>query len=152
MKLRVRGIPSHEAERLQTRKRIAELDQRGAYVHMLLKLRGLSRFGPEHAELNGDPNTRFSVGLFTDPRELQASFEACTAGDVPRHPPAAMQIPTMIDPSLAPDGLHCATIYGFYFPCEAPKHLRGKLRDEMAERILARLERVYPGLRAAGGA
>jgi len=130
-----------------TRQHIAGLDHRAAYVHMLLKLKGLPRYGPAQAALNADPNTRFSVGTFTNPRELQASFEACAAGDLPRRPPAAMQIPTVIDPSLAPDGFHIATIYGFYFPCEAPKHLRGKLRDEMAERIIARLEAVYPGLR-----
>jgi phytoene dehydrogenase-like protein len=53
----------------------------------------------------------------------------------------------VIDPSLAPEGFHIATIYGFYFPCEAPKHLRGKLRDEMAARIITRLDQVYPGLR-----
>jgi phytoene dehydrogenase-like protein len=131
----------------QTRRRIESLDQRGAYMHLLLKLDGLPRYGPAHAHLNADPNTRFSVGHFTNPRELQRSFEACAAGDVPRQPPAAMQIPTVIDPTLAPDGHHLATIYAFYFPCEAPRHLRGKLRDEMAERVIGRLEEVYPGLR-----
>jgi len=131
----------------EVQRHISDLDQRGAYVHMLLKLAGLPRYGPAHAALNADPNTRFSVGTFTNPRELQRSFEACAAGDLPLRPPAAMQIPTVIDPTLAPDGFHIATIYGFYFPCEAPKHLRGKLRDEMAERILGRLEEVYPGLR-----
>jgi phytoene dehydrogenase-like protein len=130
-----------------TRRQIEGLDHRGAYVHLLLKLKGLPRYGPAHAHLNADPNTRFSVATFTNPRELQRSFEACAAGDVPRHPPAAMQIPTVIDPGLAPDGCHIATIYGFYFPCDAPKHLRGKLRDEMAERIVSRLEEVYPRLR-----
>jgi len=131
----------------ETRRQISNLDQRGAYMHMLLKLKGLPRYGPPHTALNADPNTRFSVGLFTNPRELQRSFEACAAGELPQHPPAAMQIPTLMDPTLAPDGFHVATIYGFYFPCEAPKHLRGKLRDEMAERIIGRLEQVYPGLR-----
>ena len=42
---------------------------------------------------------------------------------------------------------HLATIYGFYFPCDAPKDQRGKLRDEMKEQIINRLELVYPGLR-----
>jgi phytoene dehydrogenase-like protein len=131
----------------ETRRHIGSLDQRGAYLHLLLKLKGLPRYGPERAALNANPLTRFSVASFTNPRELQRSFEACAAGDVPDHPPAAMQIPTVVDPSLAPQGFHVATIYGFYFPCEAPKHLRGKLRDEMAERIVSRLSETYPGLR-----
>jgi phytoene dehydrogenase-like protein len=52
-----------------------------------------------------------------------------------------------MDPSLAPEGYHLGTTYGFYFPCEAPKATRGKLRDEMAERIIDRIEKVYPGFR-----
>ncbi len=136
---------SHVPE--DTRRHIEQLDQRGAYLHLLLKLNGLPRYGPEHAALNADPNTRFNVASFTNPGELQRSFEACQAGDVPRNPPATMQVPTVIDPTLAPEGFHIATIYGFYFPGESPKHLRGKLRDEMAERIISRLDDVYPGLR-----
>jgi len=62
------------------RRRIGALDHRGAYVHLLLKLSGLPRYGPAHAALNADPNTRFSVGLFTEPRELQRSYETCAAG------------------------------------------------------------------------
>ncbi|MBK7951419.1 MAG: NAD(P)/FAD-dependent oxidoreductase [Deltaproteobacteria bacterium] len=130
-----------------TRREIAAIDHRGAYVHMLLKLSGLPRFAPAYGALNADPLTRFSIGSFTNPRELQKSFEACAAGDLPNQPPFAMQIPSVIDPSVAPDGQHIATIYGFYFPCEAPKELRGKLRDEMKERILNRIEQVYPGIR-----
>ena len=131
----------------ETRDHVTRIDHRGAYVHLLLKLSGLPRYGPEHAHLNEDPNTRFNVALFTNPRELQKSFEACEAGELPERPPAAMQIPTVIDETLAPDGHHLGTVYGFYFPCEAPKHLRGKLRDEMAERIISRIEEVYPGFR-----
>jgi phytoene dehydrogenase-like protein len=59
----------------------------------------------------------------------------------------ALQIPTVVDPSLAPDGCHIGTTYGFYFPFDAPKDVRGKLRDEMAERMINRIETVYPGFR-----
>jgi len=58
-----------------------------------------------------------------------------------------MQIPTVMDPSLAPEGFHIATTYGFFFPCEAPRDDRGRLRDEMVERILDRLSELLPDLR-----
>jgi phytoene dehydrogenase-like protein len=127
--------------------RIRKTEQMGAYVHLLFKLRGLPRYGPPLEHLNADRGTRFNLGLFTDPEELQASYEACLRGELPRNPPAALQIPTVMDPSLAPDGFHLGTTYGFYFPCAAPKQARGKLRDEMAERIIDRVEAVYPGFR-----
>ncbi len=130
-----------------TASRIRGIEQKGAYLHLLFKLKGLPRYGPPLEHLNRDPGTRFNLGLFTEPEQLQASFEACRQGELPNDPPAALQIPTVIDPTLAPDGFHLGTTYGFYFPCEAPKHLRGKLRDEMAERIIDRVEAVYPGFR-----
>jgi len=134
-------VPDEAAER------IGEIEQKGAFVHLLFKLRALPRYGPPLEHLNADPNTRFALGLFTTPEELQASYEACLRGELPRNPPAALQIPTVIDPSLAPEGFHLGTCYGFYFPCEAPKEHRGKLRDEMAERIIDRIDAVYPGFR-----
>jgi phytoene dehydrogenase-like protein len=131
----------------ETASRIRSIEQQGAYVHLLFKLSGLPRYGSAHEHLNAETGTRFNLGLFTTAEELQASYEACLRGELPRNPPAALQIPTVVDPTLAPDGFHLGTTYGFYFPCEAPKQARGKLRDEMAERIIDRIEAVYPGFR-----
>jgi phytoene dehydrogenase-like protein len=127
--------------------RIARIEHRGAYVHLVFKLRRLPRYGPPFEHLNADPRTRFNTTLVPDPELQQASYDACRRGDVPAHPPVAMQIPTVMDPSLAPDGFHIATTYGFFFPCDAPKEERGRLRDEMAERILDRLSEFLPDLR-----
>ena len=52
--------------------RIRGIEQKGAYVHLLFKLRGLPRYGPPLEHLNAEPMTRFSLGLFTEPEELQA--------------------------------------------------------------------------------
>ena len=109
--------------------------QRGAFVHLLFKLRRLPTYGPPFEHLNADPRTRFNTTLVPDPEQQQASYEACRRGEVPEHPPVGMQIPTMMDPSLAPEGFHIATTYGFFFPCEAPREDRGRLRDEMAEML-----------------
>jgi phytoene dehydrogenase-like protein len=142
--LRLAGPEFIPAETAET---IRAIDHRGAFVHLLFKLRGLPRYGPPFEHLNADPNTRFSLGWFTTPDELQRSFEACERGELPQHPPASLQIPTVIDPSLAPEGFHLGTTYGFYFPCQAPDEARGKLRDEMAQRIIDQFETVYPGFR-----
>ena len=108
----------------------------------------LPSYGPPFEHLNADPRTRFNTTLVPDPELQQASYEACRRGEVPQHPPVGMQIPTVMDPSLAPDGFHVATTYGFFFPCEAPREDRGRLRDEMAERILDRLSEFMPDLRS----
>ena len=122
-----------------TAERIEAIEQHGAYPHLLFKLRRLPSFGPPFEHLNADPRTRFNTTLVPDPELQQTSYEACRRGEVPQHPPVGMQIPTVMDPSLAPEGFHIATTYGFFFPCEAPRDDRGRLRDEMAERILRSL-------------
>jgi phytoene dehydrogenase-like protein len=116
-------------------------------MHLLFKLRHLPHYGPPFEHLNADPRTRFNTTLVPDPELQQASYEACRRGEVPEHPPVGMQIPTVMDPSLAPPGFHVATTYGFFFPCEAARERRGALRDRMAERILDRLSEFLPDLR-----
>jgi phytoene dehydrogenase-like protein len=128
--------------------RISGIDHRAAYVHLLFKLSGLPEYGGALAHLNADPATRFNMSLFAEPRDLQASYEASLADTLPLNPPAALQIPTVVDPGLAPEGFHIGTTYGFYFPYAADRDVRGKLRDEMAERIINRIETVYPGFRS----
>jgi len=141
------GLVGREHLDAATIERIERVEQRGAYMHLLFKLRRLPRYGPPFEHLNADPRTRFNTTLVPDPELQQASYEACRRGEVPEHPAVGMQIPTVMDPSLAPDGFHIATTYGFFFPCEAPKEERGRLRDEMAERILDRLSEFLPDLR-----
>jgi phytoene dehydrogenase-like protein len=128
-------------------RQIERIEHRGAYVHLMLKLRRLPSFGAPFEHLNADPRTRFNTTLVPDPELQQASYDACRRGELPEHPPVGMQIPTVMDPSLAPAGFHIATIYGFFFPCTAPQSERGRLRDEMAERILDRLSEFLPDLR-----
>ena len=82
-----------------------------------------------------------------DPEEMQASYDACLRGELPEHVPVAFQIPSIMDSSLAPEGFHIASAYGFFFPCEAPDAERGKLRDQMAERVIDRISRYMPAFR-----
>ncbi len=141
------GLVGREHLDAATIERIERVEHRGAYMHLLFKLRRLPRYGPPFEHLNADPRTRFNTTLVPDPELQQASYEACRRGEVPEHPPVGMQIPTVMDPSLAPPGFHIATTYGFFFPCEAPREERGRLRDAMAERILDRLTEFLPDLR-----
>ena len=85
--------------------------------------------------------------MVPDPDEMQASYDACLRGELPAHVPVAFQIPSIMDPSLAPPGHHIASAYGFFFPCEAPDSERGKLRDEMAERVIDRICQYLPDFR-----
>jgi phytoene dehydrogenase-like protein len=141
------GLVGREHLSKELVERLGRIEQRGAFVHLVLKLMRLPSYGPPFEHLNTDPRTRFNTTLVPDPKLQQESFEACRRGEVPQHPPVNMQIPTVMDASLAPPGMHIATIYGFFFPCEAAKEKRNQLRDVMAERIIDRLSEFLPDLR-----
>ncbi|MCA9503476.1 MAG: NAD(P)/FAD-dependent oxidoreductase [Myxococcales bacterium] len=127
--------------------RVRSIEHKGAWVHMLFKLDGLPAYGGEWAGLNGNLHARFGGAMVPDPEQMQASFEACQRGELPTEIPIAFQIPSVEDPTLAPPGHHIASAYGFFFPCDAPDSERGKLRDEMAERVIDRISRYLPDFR-----
>ena len=126
---------------------VAKAEHRGAYVHMLFRLRGLPSYAGEWAGLNSDIHNRFGGALVASPELLQHSFERCDAGELPDWLPVAFQIPSIMDPSLAPAGQHIASAYGFCFPCKAPRELRGKLRDQAAEKVINEICRYMPDFR-----
>lgn len=117
---------------------------RGAFVHMLFKLRGLPRYADRLDRLNNIPGAKFGGAMVTSPEEMQAAYEACLRGEMPDKVPLAFQIPTVMDSTLAPEGYHIASAYGFYFPCEAEQKARGKLRDEMAGKIIEHIALHMP--------
>ena len=127
---------------------VARAEHRGAWVHMLFRLDGLPSYGGEWAWLNRDIHNRFGGAIVDSPEQLQRSFEACDAGQLPEWFPVAFQIPSVMDPSLAPAGQHIASAYGFCFPCKAPKSERGKLRDIAAERVIDIISGYMPDFRA----
>lgn len=126
---------------------IRGIEHKGAWVHMLFKLNGLPEYGGEWARLNRDIHARFGGAMVPDPEQMQASYEACQRNELPADIPIAFQIPTIMDASLAPPGFHIASAYGFFFPCDAEDSERGKMRDEMAERVVNRISEFMPDFR-----
>lgn len=130
-----------------TRHRIDKFEHRGAFVHMLFKLKGLPNYGAHLDKLNRIPFAKFGGAMVIAPEEMQAAYEACKKGELPSAVPLAFQIPTVMDPTLAPEGYHIASAYGFYFPCDADKSVRGKLRDEFGEMIIDHISMHLPDFR-----
>ena len=63
---------------------------------------------------------------------------------MPHSPRFNLQIPSLDDPSLAPEGRHAASSFAFYLPIGADREAQGRLRDEMAQRIVARIASAAP--------
>ncbi len=128
-------------------RKVDAANHHGAFVHMLFKLKGIPQFGPSQARLNGIDGARFGGAMVVEPELMQQCYEACLRGELPPKMPLAYQFPTLHDSTLAPDGYHIASAYGFYFPCDADKKDRGKLRDAAAEMIVDHISEYMPEFR-----
>jgi phytoene dehydrogenase-like protein len=128
--------------------KLKRVDHRAAYVQLQLGLDELPEYTGEWSFLN-EGELRCSNGIFNTPEEMERNWHECQAGRVPLNPPLGMQIPTIRDPELAPEGKHGATIFAFYYPCTAPRDQLGRLKDEMSERVIDKVTRYAPNFRDA---
>ena len=124
-------------------RRVDAIDHRAAYYQVHFALRGLPEFVGPYAELN-EGKLRSTVCFFGTPEEMQRSYEDCMRGRVPTSPPFSIGIPSLHDPSLAPDGRHAASAFAFYFPVTTGRDDQMQLRDEMADRIVSRIATIAP--------
>ena len=85
------------------RERFSGHDHRGSYLQMHFALDGIPEFASPYELLN-DPAMQSNIGIFSTPEELQQQWEDCRRGIVPADPSIALQIPSVNDPGLAPDG------------------------------------------------
>jgi phytoene dehydrogenase-like protein len=123
-------------------RRVSAIDHRAAYFQAHFALRGLPEYREPYDALNATLLGR-NVTFFGTAEQMQQDFEGCVRGQVPRSPSFNLQIPSLEDPSLAPEGMHAASSFAFYLPI-GDRQTQGRLRDEMAERIVAKIASVAP--------
>lgn len=123
--------------------RVEPVDHRAAYVQMHFALSGLPEYAPPFEFLNR-PEMQASLSMFGSAEDMQRDFEACCRGQLPEEPSFGMQIPSIHDPTLAPSGQHAASLFAFYFPVEVDHREQGRLKDEMARRVMDKLTRLAP--------
>ena len=96
----------------------AAIDHRAAYFQAHFALRGLPEYRAPYEALNGSSMGR-NVTFFGTAEEMQRDFEGCVRGEVPASPSFNLQIPSLDDPLLAPEGMHAASSFAFYLPVAA---------------------------------
>ena len=124
-------------------RRVAAIDHRAAYFQAHFALSGLPEYRAPYEALNDGQFGR-NVTFFGTAEQMQLDFEGCVRGEVPRSPSFNLQIPSLDDPSLAPAGMHAASSFAFYLPVGPTASRRRRQRDEMAERIVAKIASVAP--------
>ncbi len=124
-------------------KRVGAIDHRAAYFQIHFALGGLPEYIGPYEVLN-DPSYSQNVTFFGTAEQMQRDFEDCVLGRMPASPSFNLQIPSIHEPSLAPPDKHAGSTFAFYFPIGANHDQQIRLRDEMANRIVAKVARVAP--------
>ncbi|MGI9162417.1 MAG: phytoene desaturase family protein, partial [Mycobacterium sp.] len=95
--------------------RLGGRDHRASFLQMHFALDELPRYLAPYDYLN-EPGMQLSVGMFGSPETQQRQWDNCRWGEVPENPALSIQIPSVHDPELAPDGKHTASVFAYAFP------------------------------------
>jgi phytoene dehydrogenase-like protein len=126
-------------------RRLRNYRAQGMASRVTLALSGLPRFA---GLPDGDParlRGRIHVGASID--DLERAFDEAKYGGISTRPYLDVTIPTLTDPSLAPNGQHVLSAYVQYTPYRLRTGDWGARRDEVKDRVLETLEEHAPGLR-----
>lgn len=165
---RVRGVELASGERVDANVVISARDPRATFLDLLdpgaldLDLedtvRGVRCRGAVakvHLALSGPlefacrPGERFErVKVAEHPMDLERAFDAVKYRRLPEAPPPLdVRVPTVSDPSLAPDGHHVASILVHGMPYHLDAGWDDAAREAAGELTLASLSRYCPELR-----
>jgi phytoene dehydrogenase-like protein len=123
--------------------RARAIDHRALYFQAHFALDALPEYAGVYEVLN-KPELCRNVTFFGTAEQMQQDFEGCLRGEVPPSPSFNLAVPSIDDPSLAPSGKHAASSFAFYLPIASSHQEQVRMRDEMAERIVAKIAQAAP--------
>ncbi|HEY8228705.1 MAG TPA: NAD(P)/FAD-dependent oxidoreductase [Pyrinomonadaceae bacterium] len=114
----------------------------GAVGKINLALSGLPKFNgiDDASKLTG----RIHVGPEID--YLERAFDAAKYGDFSPAPYLDITIPSLTDPSLAPESKHVMSIHAQFAPYKLKSGDWNSRRDEFGNTVIAQLEQYAPGI------
>lgn len=99
---------------------------------------------PEWAARPGERVTR--ARLVGDLDDLERAFDAVKYGCVSSEPYLEVMLPSLEDPSLAPDGQYVMSVLVSFAPYDLEGGWNDARREALADTVLATLERHAPGI------
>jgi len=125
------------------------LDFRSPSLKINLALGALPRFRNGSDGIPG-PEHRGTIHLGARSLEdLDVAFEAARRRELPARPLVELTLPSVLDPGLAPDGRHVASLFVQYVPWQPAGSSWDAERDAFADRCLAMVDEVAPGFAAS---
>jgi len=118
----------------------------GIAAKINLALDGLPSFSGVNG---GDPKTKLGGRIHIGPEidYLERAFDASKYGEFSAEPYLDVTIPSLNDPSLAPEGKHVMSIHVQFAPYKLREGDWATRREQFSANVLNMLERYAPGLR-----
>jgi phytoene dehydrogenase-like protein len=127
---------------------VKEIEYRNGYVQLHMTLRELPEF-TGHLAFANQNDIRWLMSYIPSHEHLSRCWEQYRRGEVPDDPVSYCYIPSLMDPSLAPEGYHTCTIFSHYFPAEIPQGKHNEFKQVMADRVIDQIARYAPNFRDA---
>jgi phytoene dehydrogenase-like protein len=125
--------------------RLRHYRQEGMASKVNLALSGLPAFTAVRGEdAVGLLAGRIHIGSEVD--DLERAFDDAKYGGISRRPWLDVTIPTLVDPSLAPEGSHVMSVYVQYTPYRLKEGDWPSRREEVGDAVLRLLEEYAPGI------
>jgi phytoene dehydrogenase-like protein len=127
---------------------VKEVEYQNGYIQVHMTLKEMPEF-TGHVAFANENNIRWIMAYIPSPEHLARCWEQCRQGQVPDEPVAYCGFPSVLDPSLAPQGYYTCTLFSHYFPCDTPPGKHKELSRLMAERAIDQIAKFAPNFRAA---
>lgn len=127
---------------------IDDIDYQMGYMQIHLTLKELPTLTKQLASINGTMQS-WLLAYLPSPEHLHDAWIQYKDDIVPDSPAVYCYFPSMLDPTLAPEGSHTCTLFSHYFPANTPKGEHKAMKNEMAERMLNCIEDVAPGFKGS---
>ena len=141
------GLPTEEAARIALRTQQIIGYESGVTAKLNLLVDRLPTFTAAGKGEAAEQRLRGRIVILESVLGIEKAFDASKYGEISETPIIEALIPTLIDPSLATDGRHIVSCVVQYAPV-ALKHGEWDepTRKAFADRVVAQLERVAPGI------
>jgi phytoene dehydrogenase-like protein len=118
------------------------------FIQVHCTLKELPEFTGDLAFVNED-NIRWFMSYTRGPEHYQHCTDAIKWGRIPEDPMFAYYIPSIWDDSMAPAGYHTITFFSFYFPILPPGDEHDRLKEEMTDKLIDKMNEYAPNLKDA---
>jgi phytoene dehydrogenase-like protein len=127
---------------------VKEIRYENGYIQIHLTMKEMPEYTGDLAFVN-ENDIRWLMSYIPGPDHLARCWEQYRRGEVPDDPTSYCYMPSVLDPSLAPEGRYTCTFFSHYFPYAIPQAKHDEAKQVMADRVIDQMAKRAPNFRDA---